>query len=391
MNYSRRTHSAAMSLALAGALLNIQHKAQSQTPPRQSQPGVTASKPLYVPLKSSAQVWAMNARQFEEWLKAEVRPHPESKIYGEAVSKKRLEETKKTGKEPPWPEVPSEFEKALQRRAEEFHRLRRNAMEAALLQRLRADRAVTDEAVTTVLENRFSYERGVSGWGSATAKPEAGKNLFPETKRLIDTLTPLLYGRDALQAELQATKALAFSFERNYAQVAKEAEKAIELLNLVFVDVQRGRLGSILRLADALLPQEKEKALILYFDVEGQCLTWFRYRGQLAGIMRSFFADARKGIIKAYEGDLAALQRFDARRGNVEVEIVPDLAHAIERAGGAKAQQTIAHYLGQEEAMRRFAPQLLNPGTGAETPTEPVPMDWAELPPLGTGPEKKKP
>jgi hypothetical protein len=224
------------------------------------------------------------------------------------------------------------------------------AVDAALVRRLRAGKAATDLTVREVVSLWRSYEQRMSLYltpPKPDTKPftkvkETTKIIYsyPETKRLVEILKSLLYGRPLLQAELQTQTADLVAQEGDQANAVKEYEKAITFLTPLERSVEQERLDTLIHLADILLElNDKKGALALYSKA-------LHYSSQHLLSQQQGYEDtddsylthyerAGTGMVNSLKGDLKALQALKFTPWAKSLNYV--LAKTIEEAGGPNA------------------------------------------------------
>jgi tetratricopeptide (TPR) repeat protein len=172
-------------------------------------------------------------------------------------------------------------------------------LEELIIERLKTENITYD---TTVLELVYA-------WRNFESENEyQEKSSCLETTRIIDSLLEFAENRVQLQAALLAVKGDIF-YEKGKAESAADAfSKAVEKLHPLHLEVDSQRIGSMVKLGQALfLLNKMDEAEKLYLDVLSY--PWYLVtEDEIREIFEKYYIDAGLGLIECRKGNLAALE-----------------------------------------------------------------------------------
>jgi hypothetical protein len=206
-------------------------------------------------------------------------------------------------------------------------------MESALMARLRADRQVSDDDIEQTVNTWFDYEYLKPDQLPKDAKP----SVFPQTRRLIATLLPLVSNRRELQARLYDTLSASYRAAQDGAEEIQTIEKAQKIWDEMHVEIDRRRVENLLLLAKRHYEAGDKKTADDLF-AQAVSYPWYKIRGTATGDFQALYVSALQGLIMVRRHNLKMLQEIRPAPA-VEDVIRPDLNAAIAEAQKTDAQK----------------------------------------------------
>ena len=209
---------------------------------------------------------------------------------------------------------------------------RLKALEVATERRLEAGLYVTDETVTTVVYAWTEFESPYMT-GQLWKRDAQGRR-FPETRRCIERLLPMIQDRPLLEAALHQRKGYVLQTDGDAKGAVSEYTSASQILTSLQDIIAERRIESIVDTADLLSAKgdqenaEKFYLLALSYDWTGTQDAEAYQRG------KDLYLRAGRGLIDVRRNRLSALKDTYFISTALK-ELGPDLQKAIKLAGGS--------------------------------------------------------